>query len=685
MRLGQLKLKNRLLFKEATFNFAHTGLTVVLGLNLNANRSTNGAGKSYLFSVVRDLIYKDVIIGSRRDRDMTGEVSLEFLSPKNKSVLTFQSKQAGAKGHKLTLLKDGVDLEIREKEQVYARVHKVAPASIEAYSTLCSIDVRIPHPLIMGDTAARKRFFTEFFELDSTDNLQKLFKSEIDDIKASVKLLGDKQTRLANIEVKDVSALTEVYEKLDRRTKALKEKHDAWRSEQEIASFIRKHESKILQTLSLGKPLTNQLKKVEDKIKAMQRLEDQQDAYAEHRALTKAYKTAVAEHKYYVAEHLEGCTTDLITLRAGVQAARKVVAKAQFDLEDHRESRDRIKHKLAHTDSDCKTCGQPVTMDKAKVRELKENLIEVTSLGKAAKVAVARGQDRLDELESVLVRLEAAPFVPKAPREPEGKPEEEFDKEALAALRDKAAKLAWQSDDLFSQVLSLSKEQVLELAKREDPTDSYLAIYEKTKEAQQALAEAEADAEVAASLEADIAELRTRAEDAEAFKILEKAYGPAGIRIVVINSICQRLQDQLNRYGKSLFPEDFSFQLDMETQFDIVVNRKANGKVSTSDVRKLSGAESAMFAILLWASLLSFVPVDKRPNYIILDELDANLGQAQQERLLAFLPKMLSVVPHVIFITPKSETRFEDYVPGVQYKTIVKKNEYAKIKDGKHI
>jgi DNA repair exonuclease SbcCD ATPase subunit len=140
------------------------------------------------------------------------------------------------------------------------------------------------------------------------------------------------------------------------------------------------------------------------------------------------------------------------------------------------------------------------------------------------------------------------------------------------------------------------------------------------------------------------------------------------------------LEEVLNSYSKTLLPEDYKFSLEMDTQFRIEVTR--NGALP-SDVRRLSGAESSLFSLLLWAGLMSFVPKAARPNVLILDELDANMSEETKERFCEFLPKLLNVVEHIVVVTPQSDVRYEDYVPNVKYVTVVKKGLTAKIVQGK--
>jgi hypothetical protein len=79
---------------------------------------------------MQDLLYRDVLVGSRRDRVTEGSVSLEFGKSREDVYKLVQSKK------KLQVHKDGASLEIREQAEVEKLVKGILPATIEAYSTL---------------------------------------------------------------------------------------------------------------------------------------------------------------------------------------------------------------------------------------------------------------------------------------------------------------------------------------------------------------------------------------------------------------------------------------------------------------------------------------------------------------------------------------------------------------------
>ena len=170
-------------------------------------------------------------------------------------------------------------------------------------------------------------------------------------------------------------------------------------------------------------------------------------------------------------------------------------------------------------------------------------------------------------------------------------------------------------------------------------------------------------------------ELKDSVDDEEAYKLLVEAYGNAGIKRLMLQRIGMHLQNCLNRYARYVFSEPYRFKVSIDTQFDILVKRRYASRNLVSDVRKLSGAESRAFTLLLWLSLLSLVPAQNRSNILILDEPDVNMGDEMRENFIKFLPMLNKIVPHIIVITPKSERIY----PNATYYTVIKEKGWSRI------
>jgi DNA repair exonuclease SbcCD ATPase subunit len=129
----------------------------------------------------------------------------------------------------------------------------------------------------------------------------------------------------------------------------------------------------------------------------------------------------------------------------------------------------------------------------------------------------------------------------------------------------------------------------------------------------------------------------------------------------------------VNRYAALVF-ENYSFEFVWGTQIQLLVHRPEG----TSDVRKLSGAESMLFTLILILSLLVFVPKSKRLSLLILDEPYASFSDGTAELFTKLLPHITQVIPSVLIITPKAEFR----VAGAAEFTAVKQVGGTAIKKG---
>lgn len=153
---------------------------------------------------------------------------------------------------------------------------------------------------------------------------------------------------------------------------------------------------------------------------------------------------------------------------------------------------------------------------------------------------------------------------------------------------------------------------------------------------------------------AEIAELKPSLEDKKILDVLLKAYSSKGLKVIVANDICSRLEENLNFYRHLIFAEPFSFSVSAsDTGLSIRVDR---GNDKESDVRNLSGAESNCFNLLFLISILPLIPEHRRLNMVILDEPSAHMDKVSQQIFVErYLPALMEVVPHVYIITPNDE------------------------------
>jgi DNA repair exonuclease SbcCD ATPase subunit len=178
-------------------------------------------------------------------------------------------------------------------------------------------------------------------------------------------------------------------------------------------------------------------------------------------------------------------------------------------------------------------------------------------------------------------------------------------------------------------------------------------------------------------------EMRAELINEEPLKLLVEAYSDKAMKRMAIKSVSTKLMHEINKYAKLIFPEDFDFGFSWESsKISLTVTRKYRQgkkvKTLTSDVRKLSGAESKLYTFILVLAHLTFVPARKRSNVLILDEPDSNMSAETSEAFKKLLPILNKVIPSIIVITPRTEQRYE----GAQEFTVLKEKGEAKIVSG---
>ena len=531
MFFGEMKVKGRVLFKDTvTFNFGDTGLTVVHGLNLNGGRrNTNAAGKSLLMSTMQDLLYRDVLVGSRRDRVTEGQVSLEFGKSRDDVYKLVHSKK------KLQVHKDGASLEIREQVEVDKLVKGILPATIEAYSTLVHLDNRVPHPLIRGETDARKKFFTKFFELDTTDPLRKLVSLDLAEIKSSGKLLTDKKTRHAHLveNKQNTSELRVRLKKLNAQKEAMQGTIDDYQDSAALRQFVLEHRED-LESSSIP-----DIAKLTKDIRAFQARIEKAESFADYSAELKAWRKTKSTADAYLEKHQ---IVDLDNeLRSCVLTQKEIAAYASSKedlLEEIEQVRKELKNLVApeeHNASVCDNCGAVLTgkllaqhkqvVQKAQDRyDAKRSALRVTGKNLKAKLAqLIDPSDSADAIEQRIQVLKSVPKVPEKPEKPEGYGKDESvniddlraEVKSLTTLKDK---YFWARGDLYAQAVALES-SIDEFLGAPDPTTIYMRLVDKVSDLSVAYELAKkADAEIT-ELEAFILEAETAATKAEALTI----------------------------------------------------------------------------------------------------------------------------------------------------------------------
>lgn len=737
--------------KDITFKIK-PGLSVVYGLNEAVGKNSengNAVGKSLLLSSIPETIRGLPIIGERADRVQEGNRIAAFTSHLGKDIEVRRSSTG--RGDKLEVFEDGKSLDFRTIAASKEYIDQHWPLSDVDYTTFVHIDSRSPHPLVMGTSAQRKEFFTDFFKLEHLDAERKLYNSYLRDLKTARAAYDEVNNQLASIQARRMSDEDRKQAESDRDSlqDSLTELEGKVSSAQYIARLLasgRNFEKEIVRIREEYKTLDSEIiadanatirenlrgKKAErSKIESSLRnaeltLRDYENYTRNIAKYTEAFEDLSPEAR--AAIDSEGFEAALEQSGEAAQKAMKLKAKIDAlneqldsleakldaklppkteapteDVEDLKVLERTYQHHLQHAkkfgSGVCDSCGQTVqTKDPEEVKDRLAAVREKLAQHEAARVyadalavraeqtakfnklddeAGLLGEERvkLVKIGKIYKELNALPSKP-APFDADIPSDEE-----IAALRAKIGELTKEIEaeqdkesflksilpniDTINEFLSLTPEQKATAQELD-------SLSEKVRSTRERYTQALSKLSVELSLEQQIVELRERADELSAklkeeskIKVLVDAYSEKNIKKMVVEQIVSRLMTLVNTYAQQVFEESYRFEFHWDTDISILAYR-ANGKVS--DVRKLSGAESTLFTIILVCALLSFVPAKKRCNFMILDEPTSHMSAHNKEILHNALKLLTGLIPSIIIVTPKMEERYQ----GANEFTVVK-------------
>ena len=708
-------------FKSETFQLNQKGISLILGLNLDSsNNNTNGAGKSLFFSQLPEIIQGDPIIGNKRDLIRKGSTTVRFKRGKHHYEVTRSFKPS----EKVTIVRDGADLEYRELSAAKAALAELLPYNNAEILSLLYLDSRVPHPLIRGSSAERKAFFTRFFRMNSAPTMRKLVKAELDGLatkageyKAHSERLAALKTKLAGVDVEALtSKMEKVKAKIDSTEKSAKRYAKVERVKedyQDIKDDYKALKAQGVKSYAEAKEKSSENEESLTKITAQLAEWTRYEEYLETKGSSKGKRSALVKEIEALGFTAKPSETDITLHNTRIE---------EFDtkIEDYNESIKTLKGKLADVSESevhnktsklnrlkaskksleegadtCPTCGADYDNKHAKkelkalesqIETLKDEIGEAntkregyqekkTSLDKS----LAKAETEYDLLRSVRKLRKELAALADIEEVVEPKRSKETLKEKRSSIKELqevlvSARAVFEAVDAYREL----SEEDLDLLKEASPTDSLMELHEKHSALKVQIDEC-------TSLESEREELRTKLKvlkvalaEKEELDVLNEALSKKGVEPLMIRLVCQKLEHQVNRYARLLFPEDFRFSFELETQFNILVTRKYGKGEVTSDVRKLSGAESLLFSLILLIALLSFVPPKNRTNLLILDEPTSTFSPEMIEAFVKFLPTLNSVIPHIVVITPLPNSSY----PGAKHYTVVKKGGKSRIVEG---
>lgn len=729
------RLQKTLMFKDVTWDFTQ-GLSVIYGLNRASTRTSNngnGAGKSAFFSLLGENLFETPIVGEKQDALKGGVRTLSAMFGDKKVDIVRD-------GTKLDIVVDGKSKR-RTKPMSKAWLAKHLPVDEEAWNTYIHIDARVPHPLVMGSSTARKKFFTSFFGLDKLDVERRLFMAELFklgkiraaynevkqeyqrtkekletydrtslkasavDIQAELDDLNAKNSRLQNI-TQLLAFEKSAKAQIDEFTALCQDvDQDAFDELLETAKWNRKTNKADLEEARTWEQYQRDTRKYTEVYNALSgRARKLLLKLGTKKALTKC--KAFSDRSRDLAYELSQATKALEQARNVVSSGKpKKVKEPEVSKKELRALLDSLEHQYEHArkfkKGQCETCGQSVEVkDPAKLkariekteRQLAQHEDYVEYSGARAEYKRAKEDVEKSVVEELKTKKEVSDKyiaildelhdLPRRPQKFEGKKLEtkvlermvEEDKERLTLL----------------EFIQPNLDTIIELQKvtekQRKAASIAIKLQAKINECQERLGKIKLKLGLCKELYADyirlkarIVEMRTQLKDEASLKLLVEGYSDKAMKKMAIKTIASRLMTEVNKYARIVFPEDYTFDFSWETsQMALTVKRRYAKKTLTSDVRKLSGAESKLFTIVLVMALMTFVPKRKRCNVLILDEPTANFSPETTEAFMRILPALNKLFPSIVLITPRTNERYE----GAREFTVLKTRTEAKILEG---
>lgn len=680
------------------------GISVIYGLNRTSgkkSKNSNWVGKSLLFSTISEVLYEQPIVGSKQDRITKGLQQIILQDDKDKYLIS-------KKNNKYIIKKNGEDLDfVTNKKGPKEFLESIWSLTLEEYETFVHIDSRVPHPLVMGSTAVRKDFFTKFFGLDKVDAERKIYLAELsklDSVKESYNTLLStykliKKDAILGNELEDLeSKVNKLKEKQASMKKSMLEMQERQRLV-DLASSL-KDELAQLQKDSCftEQSILDKRDSLEAQLKQLSKKKDLAKKYQLYKITAKAYEDAYStlndfEKSVSLEKAEEGylrynrCKDRLDSINSYISnIEEKIVNYSDKEPKDPKIDSGKllddlsiIKHQINHArifeTGTCPTCGQSVKVDIDELQKKYDDLLkqkEILDKYKQDKIAYDTYVSLRDNLKSL-----------KEEKEEYSAKLEKYKKyvsiyKKLSALPEKPEEFEdpiYNLEDINNQYDALSSKysfykRMSTFASRleqyfalEDKTvdtsifETYNSLSNKYFELKTKLESAYSTKEKLSKIESQLTDMRTQLKDVKPLEYLVELFQDKTLKKRIIQIIGNRLMQIVNKYAAVVFNEDYKFSLEWESsQINLLCTRKAGKSVLTSDVRKLSGAESRLFTLILILALLSFVPSNKRPNLLLLDEPDSAMSNETAEAFYKIIKVLSSAIESIVIITVKDNT-----------------------------
>lgn len=711
----QLGLSGVADFKPTKLNIAR-GITYLYGKNMLMDGIGNAAGKSVFASATADIFYDTPIIGEKEDKAKSGVRMIQFM--KGKRRVKIQTTYNG-RSERVKIAVDGEEKKGATPSKTKSLIPRYWAITEDEYRTYGFMDSKMPHKLVMGDSTERKKFFTSFFQLDRLDAEKKVLAARASELR-KIKTQFTELEATFNAVKSDMLKKGERQElesklgQLETRLKKLRSRSD---ESQRVKSLLQ-FESYAADQIKAGRKLCPDLADLPDRIlelkaelkrarKAQSQLEewkvykrqlatwteaaeglDTERDLDELEKASRAFTKATAELKLY-----EKVVSPELLYGPALRQMKQSAEKPQVSKAEMAKREVKLDQMVAHSKKFkggiCGECGQPVAKhDPDKIDTLKTELeelemawqqwdryadlkakyeSEMETYGPKAEARdkAERVQNKNRDDHALYMKLQR--LGPK-PEKVE-KPEVSADIEQLSA--DLKVLEFWDQNlvtiKALSELTDEQRTQVFDSSALEDVQDRLSST--KTKLEVHNTVKARAT-----DMRNRLAELKEQLSEEEALQFALAAYDDKAVKRMAIEAISEQMMGTINKMGTLVF-DNYRFEFMWDTKIRLLVHRR--GK-SPTDVRKLSGAESTLFTMILIFSLLMYVPSDKRLSLLVMDEPCASFHEGMIDRFHTLLPHLLTVIPSILIVTPKEYERY----PGAKEYTIYRDASGASIRKG---
>lgn len=400
--------------------------------------------------------------------------------------------------------------------------------------------------------------------------------------------------------------------------------------------------------------------------------EDTLEECQEGIAMCRATINLAREFEDQIADRKSTCLCPTCNSKVDVKSLALSVKRATKDMQRFEAALDhyRVLEEIAELEAELKSISKPTVSKKELMRE-------GTALNKESKslstmISVLKS---VEKLQNLLDSLRAPKQVPR----PKTRKSQDELRDAGKALT-RYLELSAQYDKLPvcrapSVLRKLECQQAEESKELSASVKKLNDVYTQLNYKLMSFTDAKATVD---RLEVRLTKLKPQIDKLRLYELMQKAYASTNLKATAVEGVLKMIETELNALHQLTFPEPMEFTLNTKNGgIEAIVTRLSSGR--SSDLSKLSGAESNCFS-LLWAYvMLVFTPAEKRPSFIILDEPDHLCSPGLREHLIReFLPKLMDIVPHVFWITPQDPELFGDAHRWI----VEKKNGYSQVLEG---